>query len=550
MARVSFTLRRTSGSDYGSYLRYDDALVYETSGPGGTAGSAGSRLDYDSALRSDGLQLAPVEFEDSFFSGTSVCYGEVSLEWAVNIATSLSAEPQVMGIVLVYSDQGEPQTIASGQILVESSDTFSYEHTGLREGRWAYYSLFVNYRSAGGDNYFERVASLDVIVPKNYQSNLMLWNRIPEYYRVQDIALGDLEYNPCVGNTIPGVPVGPLFKMLSVIGFDIDRIRTLLDYVMVAKDPSIANTETLDALSEQMATILKSSDLGAARLRHLLADVGFFRRTKGTLSGTYLFAKAVSGCDIEIDTVNAEITVYSQRVNYITSPQDPSTIVEYRAAHVSEETTPLPFSDGTYSGSDDEIVYTGTTFTNTGDDFGIGVTDVLILVDSAIPVKREGNERVMFSVHSGVGTSGIKWVRLVNAFGTQLAIQHTPIVVDGVEVFEVTVPGASAGGWTNTYVELLVDQQAAPQFDLSSVLAERNHIGGYFDGDTVRGGWLVDSSSVSDYRWSGSANNSASIFAEDYERTKGIVQQLLFEVMPITEADKYEIVAFNAIPGF
>src|ERR1700741_1653963 len=168
MARVSFRLRNTSG-ELGSYLRYDEDEL-------------GPRTDYDSALRADGLQLAPQEFSESFFDATSVCYGEVDLTWAVNIVDTITADPQITGVVVVYSPNGEPQTIASGDILVESTNTFNHTQGGLTEGRWAYYSLFVHYESNAGDNYYEKVASVAELVPKNYGSNLLLWNRIPEYY--------------------------------------------------------------------------------------------------------------------------------------------------------------------------------------------------------------------------------------------------------------------------------------------------------------------------------------------------------------------------------
>lgn len=525
MARVSFTLRRPSSDvDLGSYLRYDNDL--------------GVRTDLDSTLRADGLQIAPTTFSESFFDATSVCYGEVSLEWAVDVADAPGVgTPEVTGLVLVYSPLGPPQTMAAGSILVESSDTFSYEHSGLTEGRWAYYSLFVHYQSDSGDDYYERVASLSVIVPKNYGSSLMLWNRIPEYYRQQDTALGDSDYSPCLGSVPPGNVVGPLFKYLSVIGFDMDRIRTLLDYHMVANDPRLANSEHLDALSKQLDGMLLSNDLGAARLRSLLNDIGFFRRTKGTELGTSFFGRAISGSVMDIDQDTGEITVYSQRVNYITTPKNGSGVTQHRPAHMDEAAVTEPFSLDMSAYDPYEV--TGSSFVSNGTGASVGVTHVLIHLDSPVPVVL--GDRVCFAVKSGVGTSAIEWIRLVNAAGDDMAL---PFTSEGLVEFN-----AVADAYTNGYIEYLVDLSAVPEFRNELLLAERNFIGDYFDGDTVRGGWLIDSSSVSDYRWSGSANASPSIFAEDYERTKAIVDQLLFDVLPITEVSKYTIVAFNAIPG-
>jgi hypothetical protein len=172
----------------------------------------------------------------------------------------------------------------------------------------------------------------------------------------------------------------------------------------------------------------------------------------------------------------------------------------------------------------------------------------LIRVGSPVPLLDQ--DRAVFSVQSNVGTSAIKWARVVNVSGATLGFQDTPTPVSGALAFEITADtGASVGIFTNTYVEYLVDLSEVPVLENRLLLAERNYLGTYFDGDTVRGGWLIDSSSVSDYRWSGAVNSSPSIFAEDYERTKAIVTELLYEELPVTEVAKYTIVSHNAIPG-
>lgn len=560
MARVSFTLRRTDTTpDLGSYLRYDDAQSYETSTPGG--GSAGasvapfSRTDYDSALRADGLQIAPEVFEDTFFEAISVCYGEVDLDWAVNISESPADTPVVTEVLVVYSATGEPQTIASGTVLVESSSEYSYQHGGLPEGKWAYYSLFVHYESTGGDSYYERVASLSVLVPKNYGSTMDLWNRIPAYYRLQDQLLGEVTEVGCYGTLPADNVIGPLFKYLSIIGFDMDRIRTIIDHVMVSRDPSIAHSTVLTALGQQMGTILTTSDLGAQRMRALMNDIGFYRRSQGTEIGIEYFAKSVSNSDISIDQVNREITIYSQRVNYVTVPKTGAGIITHRAAGDVEHTeaNALPFSDATYAAYSGSYDYSGTDFTTTGTGSGDDVNSVIFHIDSVVPV--ELGDTVGFSVHSNIGTDALKWVRVVDASENVMGFSDVAKSVDGVRAYEVNIDnGGSAGAaslsvFTDGYIEACVDLSAVPVFDLSYMLAERNYLGSYFDGDTIRGGWLVDSSSVSDYRWAGSANSSQSIFAEDYERSKSILRTLLFDVLPVTEADNYTIISYNAIPG-
>lgn len=537
MARVSFTLRRPDAApDLGSYLRYDDSL--------------GERTDRDSALRSDGLQTAPLEFSESSFEAVSSTYGEVQLSWGVNIVSQedLTESPLPSGIVLVYSDLGPPQTVASGYTLVDSSNTYSYTHSGLREGRFAYYTLFVQYKSTGGDEYYEKGASLAVLLTKNYGSTELMWKRIPRYYRFQDSNIGNYDYVASdFGLAATDMrKIGPLYRFLSIFGFEMDHVRTILEYQMTANDPSIASYEHLDVLSTQYGMGMLSSDLGSKRLRGRVEGDGLYRRSKGTPEAINFIAKSIANSDVLIDQDSGEITVYSQRVNYITVPKNGAGITTHRAAHVDEVLSPLPFSTNTsaYSGA---YSLSGTNvFTPTGSGASVGYTCLALHLSSPVPVT-EG-DRVYFTVDNGQPGS-VKWVRLVDGSGNTLGFQDAPTTVGASKAFEVSVEsGASAGIWTTTYVEYLVDLSST--FTNSRLLAERNFLGSYFDGDVVRGGWLIDASSVSDYRWSGSANGSCSLFTEDYERTKHVLESLIFDALPVTEVPKYTITSFNAIPGF
>jgi hypothetical protein len=98
-------------------------------------------------------------------------------------------------------------------------------------------------------------------------------------------------------------------------------------------------------------------------------------------------------------------------------------------------------------------------------------------------------------------------------------------------------------------VEFMVKIDDPQALDLQNILIERNHLGGYFDGSTVRGGWLIDASSVSDYRWEGAPFASRSLYADEYKRTNGIVDAVLFDAFPINEAAKYTVATYKGIPG-
>lgn len=359
MAFVSFALRRYV-IDRGSYARYDTD-TYNTAASAGNAASADTWIydhtddprDNDQYLRSDGYQIPPNEFVTSFIEASAVSYGTVNLNWELPLQSEIGETTVPTEGVLVYSSSGPPATIASGAVLVESSNVFSYEHTGLRQGKWAYYTLFVRYQSSLGVDFYEPVASVEVLVPYNYQSTLLLWERIPEYHRDLDTQIGEYidpasDYAVKELGCLPvGGLVGPLFKFLSIFGFEMDRIRTTVDYLMISRDPAEANTEVLDALSSTLGLAVNSSSISVERLRALLDDLGYIRRAKGTLEGARLYGRAVSGSDIDVDSAAREIKIYAQRVNYITDPLDATGVVSSRPAHEAEVYLPL-YSRGTY----------------------------------------------------------------------------------------------------------------------------------------------------------------------------------------------------------
>jgi hypothetical protein len=636
MARVSFTLRR-SVIDRGSYARYD-ASVYNTAASAGNAASAGTWIaddplgtrDNDTSLRSDGYQLPPINFTESFLEAYAVTYDTVQINWTAPL-TDIDVSPVPTQTVLVYSPYGPVATISSGTILSESSTEFSITQTNLQGGEsgWAYYTLFVRYQSTGGDDYYEPVANVEVLVPYNYGSTSLLWERIPEHYRIEDERLG-IDVDPTsayaindLGALPAGNKVGPLFKFLSVFGFEMDRTRTLIDYLMVSRDPSLANTENLNALAEMMGVGLSSDLINASRVRAVLDDIGYLRRSKGNMAGITAYGRALSGCEIEIDASSKEITVYSQRINYMTDPRDATGMVTSRPAHASESLDLLTFQGGydptTYNPADPDTFpptlaetyepgmywtsasagtfkgipidagdYIAAYETSTGDvEVGVcgyffdadnytsyntysssgplytangsgvsdGVTHVMLHIDCPIPVKT--GDSVYFSVHSGIGASALKWARLVDSSGNVIGQSVGLTRAGDHPAAEIPATQNVTQDWTIAFVELLIDLEAVTNYSLSSILTERNRLGAYFDGDSNRGGWLIDptGTTVSDFRWSSEGENngnpyeSISVYTEDYQRTRALLNRVFRQALPITQEQYYTIVATDAIPG-
>lgn len=283
MARKSFTFKRSTAGSAGSYLQADPALL----------------VDDDSALRGDEYVVVPAEpvgaGAEVLFSAYPTDYNAVRLEWAIStdLATTLTATPQATRLLIVYSFTGYPQTVQDGVVLTAPATTSgTFDHVGLMSGKWAYYSLFVEYNSTSIRTWFELIGSIETLVPNNLGSTEDLWKRIPAHYRMQDSQL--------VENPLDEESKGPLYRALSVFGWDIDRIRTLTDFQMSARDPELSEVEVLNALAYELGSPLTVEDLGPTRLRNLLRNVRINNSIKGTKEGVRQTLTAVTGSPVEI----------------------------------------------------------------------------------------------------------------------------------------------------------------------------------------------------------------------------------------------------------
>ena len=308
MSLVSFRLRRTD--DIGSLVRQVDRL--------------------DSAIRSDSY-VVPSDVGSGFstFSATVMDIEEKTIidatrplgqyvvyEYDVltnwTLTEPLVSEPATTSpieIHLVVNQYGEPLTVEDGTTLFTCNstnfvNTFRHVSSLYKPGTWLYYGFFIKY-SNGSSEWFERVTSLSVQLPKYYQSVEDLWKRIPEYYRGLDYGAGN----------------GHLRKYLSLFGWELDKTRSLIDSLITVNDPLTSPTVTLDAIAKQLGLPISTNDVGTARLRNVLLNVFNLRQRKGTTNGTLSFISALSGCQSSFNSSTDTFKIYSQRVNLLSDPK-------------------------------------------------------------------------------------------------------------------------------------------------------------------------------------------------------------------------------------
>lgn len=317
MAFTSFTVRNTI-SDGGSSLRRTK-VTQDSSTPDGSGTNV-----YDSGLRADGFFLPiPASYLESTFEINVYRRDQVELKW--QIATPLVDTPAGMDfepveLLIRASATGEPVTANDGNLVRSYTYTnYAEELTDsnrpyIIEGGWIYYSLFLKYADSTGDAFYEKVADLSVQIPYNFNSVDTLWSRIPTYYRELDQDYATNTHNYEYSN-------GPLYRFIELFGWELDRFRTTIYDTMRINDPDVVHSSAIDALATQTGVEFGKHALGTTKLRTILNNIGYIRRTKGTQNSVEAYISALSGCGVSVTgTSPIQFNVHPMRVNLFTDP--------------------------------------------------------------------------------------------------------------------------------------------------------------------------------------------------------------------------------------
>ena len=589
MARKSFTIQKYesdsgpasagSASVFGTYLQYP---------VGSEAASVGLvvRTDEDTQLKSDDLAPPSLLLEPTvpgsrrpgiaFFEVQVMDYNELRLTWDLELVSVLTPTPQPTRVLIVYSDLGEPQTIAEGLLLVDTASTNSLTHY-VQPGKWAYYSMFVRYENTSGSVYYDRVATLSELPPYNYGCSDDMYAKIPEYYRLQD---ADLD----TGNG------GPLKRMISLFGFEADRIRTIVDYLITCKDPLLAHSEVLDVLAKDLTVDIRSDELGAAKLRNILHSVGFIRRALGTPASIALIVQSATGSEASFNLSGTfpAIDIYAQRVNML---KDPNIIGGAAGSLVggTPKTTTFTstFEAGPASGASVTATYEGGTpfsslspydeFADADEQFNEEINEqywqyapdpasggslsYLKTIDNLIPVLR--GESLYFSMHGDFIENAQDEVVRVALYGISTGAASAgysgteddyliceagePTVIAGIKYWKLTIPGGAVS-WQNSSLTLFLNNTANIGKGFQKMLLERVIGGKYFDGDSTEGGWVINYATgqrTSDYRWynpddpssdiEGPAQQSYSVYNSNYRKTRSLADRYLPLILPVKQ---------------
>jgi hypothetical protein len=547
MARKSFRLRRVSGVGdavgVGSFVR----------GLPSTQRLLGvSAADQDAALRSTGIITVSETADVSVFSAIPIEYNAVELAWIltdpfVEIENIAEGNSGLIGVALVYSTTGYPETVADGKLLV-NSDITAYVHqeqilittdTGTviksepESGKWAYYTLFGYYNTDGvdGSYFYERLASLEVLLPFDYGSRSALWKRVPQYYREMDSVNASLDPNE--------LNRGQLERFIDVFGFEIDRTRTLIDSLMVQYDPLLAEADAVEELATMLGLELNVTDIGVSRTRALLHDIGYLRRQKGTENSTVAYLTAVSGGDVSVFTGASApyytFAVHAQRSNLVANPQ----FIGSASWDVTSE-----YSVTTTSASGGITITAGASGTKVAVRSTVGVpVDVNTTYYTSVEMT---GASAPSNVYGGLWHNNASWN---NWSSVPADPPEIPANITGRQYYEMVDPDLTATRYPVFIFKLAANQSIT----LKKWMVEPNSYGDFFDGDSVFGGYLYQGFSP-DFKWTGTAYASYSIYTANRRKTQDSIERLLPKILPVTllgtdsGQPKYEVL-FDWIPG-
>lgn len=324
MAFTSFVVRNTI-SNGGSALRRTN-INQDGSNPTGSGDAV-----YDSGLRADGFFLpVPESFLESTFEANVYSRDKIELEWTFgfSLVQTPGASPEPVEVLIRASTYGEPVTAGDGDfVALVTYQNFFLSFTDsnpvyVKPGNWVYYSMFVKYQDSAGDSFYERVALLSVQIPRDFNSTSDLWNRIPMHYR-------SLDEQYAINTTEYPYSNGPLYRYVELFGWELDKIRTTIYDTMRINDPEVIHSSAINSLANQTGIEFGKEELGTAKLRAILNNIGYLRRTKGTIDSIESYISALSGCGVTTTNVSGvtNFNVHPMRVNLVTDPffNQPST---------------------------------------------------------------------------------------------------------------------------------------------------------------------------------------------------------------------------------
>ena len=180
-----------------------------------------------------------------------------------------------------------PQDQNDGAVVLNQATRagLSYLETGASPG-FNYYTIFGCDSSTG---VWVRCSDLIAILPINWGAGDRMYNLLPAIYSDRDIVLVD-PYNPWPNS--PGIP--PLQRFLSLLGFQLDFIRTEMESLLSVNDAHRVSGALLPLLAYQLGMPFEG-EIGMQQARGLVANAMHLYKLKGSAQGISEYCSLLTG---------------------------------------------------------------------------------------------------------------------------------------------------------------------------------------------------------------------------------------------------------------
>jgi hypothetical protein len=289
----------------------------------------------EAGLRSDNYAAPINTTSEASISAKVTSYTEDSKEWGVVVhwladslpdsSTPSSGNINIAEVQIRYAWDGYPELWNDGDQLAlynSSNDGLSPAvHTGVRTdtqlSNWVYYSLFFKYIDSNALTYVSRVATTSVLIPTKHGMGEAMFNHVPKYYRYLDKTEGS----------------GHLQKYIEVFGWEADYFRSLVDELMVVKDPYRVHYDSLDQLASNVGLPYTSAEMRPYQLRELIYDSDRYYDQKGRPDALVDLLSVISDSEVSCREFTntgasptsayqrAKFTISASRLNLITNPR-------------------------------------------------------------------------------------------------------------------------------------------------------------------------------------------------------------------------------------